>query len=361
MLTKKLASLLLLLFITQINHAYGACGIGSFRTNRSLVNVKLGLIADKVVSAVTRANKNQLRHCVEQYVQRKLDSTRGSAQASFKVSNKSRPQSVAVRMSIQDSYLGSCIAGKIRRWRFPGLKERKETYVINFSFEHKRPTSPQKSISSMSFKESVQNKGTEKSSGGVGLSSVGCGKPVIYLYPEKTQDVQVQLRLEDMKLHTTYPTIDLSFDGWNVTVDPSGHLIDKRDGREYDYLFWDAIQTRPITYSRDKGFVVEGAKTAEFFQEILPRMGLIAKEYNEFIVYWLPKMIQNKYNFITFLGSEYTDRAKLTTTPPYESSLRVYMAYEPLDHFIKVEPQTFKPFIRKGFTLVEWGGQVKEF
>ncbi|MDF2567537.1 MAG: hypothetical protein K0R90_993, partial [Oscillospiraceae bacterium] len=87
---------------------------------------------------------------------------------------------------------------------------------------------------------------------------------------------------------------------------------------------------------------------------------LTPKEYNEFIVYWLPQMQNNPYNLITFQNETYTDNAKLSITPKPDSMLRVFMAYKPLDKFVEIPQQKLKSFERKGFAVVEWGGtQVK--
>lgn len=52
-------------------------------------------------------------------------------------------------------------------------------------------------------------------------------------------------------------------------------------------------------------------------------MGLTPKEYNEFIVYWLPQMQKNKYNYITFQNEAYTGSAVLNINPKSDSMLRV--------------------------------------
>jgi hypothetical protein len=83
---------------------------------------------------------------------------------------------------------------------------------------------------------------------------------------------------------------------------------------------------------------------------------LTPKEYNEFIVYWLPKMEGNAYNLISFQGSDYTDHAELTIDPTPDSVLRVFMAWKSLDEPVEVEPQDLPSFTRQGFTVVEWGG-----
>ena len=85
-------------------------------------------------------------------------------------------------------------------------------------------------------------------------------------------------------------------------------------------------------------------------------IGLTPREYNEFIVYWLPKMQDNPYNLISFQSEAYTDAAKLDIDPTPDSVLRVFMAWKPLHRAQNIEPQTFASFERNGFTVVEWGG-----
>ncbi|MBQ2887146.1 MAG: hypothetical protein IJE43_25830 [Alphaproteobacteria bacterium] len=174
-------------------------------------------------------------------------------------------------------------------------------------------------------------------------------KPVIYLYPEKEMEVKVQLDY-DGKLVCTYPEYD---NGWDVVAQPDGTLCDY-SGKTYSYLFWEG--NTHATYDFSKGFVVKGSETAEFLEEKLSEIGLNPKETNEFIVYWLPRMQENKYNLITFQTKAYTDVAKLHITPEPDSILRVFMAYKELEEPIEIEKPAIAPFERKGFTVVEWGG-----
>ncbi len=96
-------------------------------------------------------------------------------------------------------------------------------------------------------------------------------------------------------------------------------------------------------------------KTLKNFYKKLAEIGLRPKEYNEFIVYWYPLMKKNKYNLIHFADKEYTNIAPLTITPKPDSVLRVFMVYKKLEKPIPIKEQKFKPFIRKGFTVIEWG------
>lgn len=179
---------------------------------------------------------------------------------------------------------------------------------------------------------------------------VMAAKPVIYLYPEEEMDVSVNLEYNG-DVFVTYPEYET---GWNVTAMPDGTLYDKRDGKEYSYLFWEG--TSDISYDMSKGFVVKSENTATFLQDTLAYLGLTPKEYNEFIVYWLPKMQENQYNLIAFQEETYTENALLEITPTPDSIQRVFMTYQGLDEAIDVTEQELQPFVREGFTVIEWGG-----
>lgn len=174
-------------------------------------------------------------------------------------------------------------------------------------------------------------------------------KPVIYLYPEKETEVDVRLDY-DGRLTVTYPEYR---NGWRVTAKPDGTLTDA-DGNEYSYLFWEGVSDG--AYDFDEGFCVQGCDTAEFLREKLSLLGLTPREYNEFIVYWLPKMQDNPYNVISFQGEAYTDRAALSVSPAPDTVLRVFMTYYPSETAVELPAQELTPTERIGFTLVEWGG-----
>ncbi|MDO5560052.1 MAG: hypothetical protein Q4F95_10700 [Oscillospiraceae bacterium] len=178
-------------------------------------------------------------------------------------------------------------------------------------------------------------------------------KPVIYLYPQEKTDINVRLTLNRKgKLTYTYPQYPEDT-GWNVTAEPDSTMHDK-DGREYSYLFWESDCTQE--WDMSKGFVVKGTDTVEFLQDKLEYLGLTPKEYNDFIVFWMPKMESNAYNFIAFQTDAYEDYAKLDVTPAPDSMQRVFMVFKPLHEYEEVEEQILEPFERKGYTVIEWGG-----
>ncbi len=174
-------------------------------------------------------------------------------------------------------------------------------------------------------------------------------KPVIYLYPEEETEVSVMLHYNG-ELTVTYPEYG---DGWNVTAMPDGTLFDK-NGNEYSYLFWEGESN--IEYDFSKGFCVKGEDSAEFLREALSALGLTPREYNEFIVFWLPFMLENEYNVISFQSDCYTDNAVLSVTPDPDTVLRVFMAFYGSDEYVEIEEQELNTTERNGFTVVEWGG-----
>ncbi len=180
-------------------------------------------------------------------------------------------------------------------------------------------------------------------------------KPALYLYPTKKTTVTVKLDYNGT-ITADYPDYDTTINGWKVVASPNGQLIDTKDNKQYSYIYWEgSAEKRP--YDLSSGFVVAGEDSKKFLEGVLPKIGLLPSEYNDFIVYWYPKMERNKFNLIHFANdSEYGNFAKLNITPKPDSLLRVFMVIKPIDREVIVKPQTLTPFTRNGFTVVEWGG-----
>lgn len=178
-------------------------------------------------------------------------------------------------------------------------------------------------------------------------------KPVIYLYPTKTQATNVKVHFKGELTHT-YPKYPAAT-GWNVTAEPNGMLTDHASGKQFSYLFWEG--NSDFQYTLDKGFVVKGEYSADFLDEQLAIMGLNRKEATDFVSYWLPELEKNPYNLIHFSTTEYQQNAPLEITPAPETLIRVFMVYRPLQSPIKIAAQSIKPIQRQGYTVVEWGGK----
>lgn len=181
-------------------------------------------------------------------------------------------------------------------------------------------------------------------------------KPIIYLYPEQEQKIKVQLDFKG-KLFASYPSFDEKIWWWEVFAKPNWDLVNLKDNKEYSYLFWEWVPEKEFDISKiKKWFVIKWDESKEFLQEILPKMWMFPKEYNEFIVYWFPIMQKNTYNIIYFAGEEYTKQAPLNIYPKPKSELRVFMYFKWTDKKIDLEAQEFSKFERKGFSVVEWWG-----
>jgi len=179
-------------------------------------------------------------------------------------------------------------------------------------------------------------------------------KPAIYLYPRRPTCVTVTLTLRSSSFTETIPAYGT---GWHVLARPNGKLTNLADGKTYPYLFWEAMERDPWPEPTE-GFIVAREDLEDFLREKLAYMGLIPAEYEEFIDYWLPILEQNGYTLIYFAGEEYTDRYPLEISPAPDSMLRVFMVAKPAAGNENIPQQNLKPFERKGFTVIEWGGTM---
>lgn len=179
-------------------------------------------------------------------------------------------------------------------------------------------------------------------------------KPIIYLYPENKTDVTIKVNFNG-KFNFTYPQYN---EGWNIIAFPDGSLINKIDKKTYSYLFWEGemnVKTRESSY--ENGFIIHRDSTVLFFQNILFKIGLKSKEIDDFIVFWTPYLLKNEWNFINFkVGNDYNVVSTNIINPKPDTEIRVFMSFKKTVENFSAKPQEFKTPIRKGFTVVEWGG-----
>lgn len=173
-------------------------------------------------------------------------------------------------------------------------------------------------------------------------------KPIIYVYPEKDMDLTIKIGNKKALLYT-YPKYN---DGWKIHVSKDGNIYDYNTKRNYYGLYWEGIDNYELDMS--EGFVVKGSETIKFLEDKLAILGLNDYEINEFIIYWIDKLENNAYNFISFRDSK--DMMSLLISEQPDTLIRVMMDYKPLDKKIKVKEQKLNKVTRKGFTVVEWGG-----
>ena len=180
-------------------------------------------------------------------------------------------------------------------------------------------------------------------------------KPIIYIYPKEDTNVSITVsKPEDFTV--TYPKYN---NGWNVLAKKDGTLIDSK-GRSYYSLYWESEQYGDNKIKSD-GFIVEGSEVESFLEEKLEILGLNEREINEFIIYCLPKMQHNKYNYIRFETREEIDNyMPLEVTPVPDTTIRVYMNFKALDEEIELEEQKLEKVTRSGYSVIEWGGSIIE-
>ncbi|MBR3368590.1 hypothetical protein IKG45_02240 [Candidatus Saccharibacteria bacterium] len=177
-------------------------------------------------------------------------------------------------------------------------------------------------------------------------------KPMIYIYPEEETIVNINLGRPEL-LTTTYPKYNVGT-GWQVVARPDGTLKEQGSNREYYGLYWEGINSLK---QKDDGFIVAGEDTIDFLEEKLEILGLNEREANEFIIYWLPKMEHNKFNYIRFVTSEEIEsEMPLEVYPEPKTLIRVLMEYKPLNEKINIKEQKLERVSRSGYTVVEWGG-----
>ena len=177
-------------------------------------------------------------------------------------------------------------------------------------------------------------------------------KPIIYLYPEEETKVSVELPKDD-RLLVSYPKYEKS---WEVLAKEDGNLVDLETGRNLYSLYYESENVVEFKVEKE-GFIVKGEDTVKFLEEKLEILGLNEREAEEFIIYWLPKLEENKYNYIRFASKEEIEKnMPLEINPKPDTTIRILMTYKGLDRKIEVEEQKLENPERKGFVAVEWGG-----
>ncbi|MBS9784438.1 hypothetical protein KGV55_03740, partial [Candidatus Gracilibacteria bacterium] len=182
---------------------------------------------------------------------------------------------------------------------------------------------------------------------------LSCGaKPVIYLYPEKKQKISVTLDWKKRNL-ISIPTYK---NKWEVMVKPNGNI--EFEGKNYPYLFW---EDGLFLKKKEDGFIVKKENMDLFLGEKLQILGLNQKEIAYFKEFWLDKMLEKPYYFVRFYTNEDMNfSAPITIIPKPDSIQRVFIDYKGLNEEIEIEEQELKPFRRKGFSVIEWGGNLQK-
>ncbi len=179
------------------------------------------------------------------------------------------------------------------------------------------------------------------------------GKPAIYVYPEKPTKINLALNVKG-KMTFSYPLYE---NGWTFTASPLGNIEYKN--RNYNYLFWEGEQNlQNLAINWNEGFIVSSDTLISFFENSLARAGLNEKETQDFITFWVPKMQNNKQNYIHFMfTNDYDQLATINIDPKPENLIRVFVLWSNAEYLkALIKPQVFPLCSRKGYTVIEWGG-----
>lgn len=177
-------------------------------------------------------------------------------------------------------------------------------------------------------------------------------KPAIYLYPEKSQKIKILLKSKG----SLTKTIPEYHDKWIVTANPDGLINGK-----YPYLFYEVELTEQVKLP-EQGWIVPKNDIEKWFDEYLPKLGLNNKEIKDFKDYWLAQLKQYPYYKIKILDGDFVnENLKIQIKPEPETIIRVILYFEgTYNDLEKVANPVIETPIRKGFTVVEWGGILKD-
>lgn len=194
-------------------------------------------------------------------------------------------------------------------------------------------------------------------------------KPAIYFYPEQEIKANVQVVIPQGEFLYTDPVYPEG--GWNIFAKPNGDIIYRGNLKDskgkvnygdgvFPYLYYEARIHDSAIEKPTKGFVKKYEELSGFYNELLPKLGLNAKETKEFKEYWLKALPKSPYYFIGIVSQKNLDEIEpLTITPKQDTTIRVSLYFEALDKRHSVKAPEIQTPERKGFTVVEWGGMFK--
>lgn len=178
-------------------------------------------------------------------------------------------------------------------------------------------------------------------------------KPAIYLYPEEETKLSVKLKPQG-NITRSDP---LYITGWNnFFAKPNGEIL--VNGIKYPYLYYEA-NINEVKVPKT-GWVVQRELLPSFFTGILTLSGLNDKEITDFNEYWVKKLNDKPYYFITLLNKDYLDQIeRIEFSKKPDTFIRVRFFFEGLDKETEVSPMLLPDTPeRKGFVAVDWGGMI---
>ncbi|MCL5439004.1 MAG: hypothetical protein M1268_03370 [Patescibacteria group bacterium] len=182
-------------------------------------------------------------------------------------------------------------------------------------------------------------------------------KPVIYLYPTRPTIVNVSLDIPG-SIYISDPLYPK--DGWkNVTAFPDGTLIYK--GKKYEELFYESKIDK--INPPQNGIIIPKENLRIKLEEIITKLGLIKKEREEFLSFWVQKLNKLESPYVLFSVVDPVEKEridKIEISPKPDTRIEFIAYFKPLYEPISITPLMLpeSPPKRTGFTEVEWGGTI---
>ena len=180
-------------------------------------------------------------------------------------------------------------------------------------------------------------------------------KPMIYLYPDSAMPVDVRIGPVS-SLAMTYPKDDSG--RWQVQAYPDGRLVERKSGKEFYGLYWEGKNWVPP--ASDTGVVVRGSEFAQVLDSLLELKGLNFRERQECVTFWMHSLVNSPWVMIQFFDQEFSQAHPLSVSPTPTTMLRVALSFRKLKSYVRLHPPVLTKPARRGFTVVEWGGQVRD-
>jgi hypothetical protein len=188
-------------------------------------------------------------------------------------------------------------------------------------------------------------------------------EPIVYFYPERRMHVRYTLASE-VRVARAEPLA--RGNSWTFLATPQGALeeVDAAPGRArrtFPHLFWEGTSMRFAPPA--EGVCLPGSRTGEYLRDVLPRLGLLPNETEDFLTAWVPRMEGAAFNVIGFHPREVVDMlAPVQVSPAPTHMIRILMDAAPVEECPALTAPALPDAVpaREGFTVVEWGGVLRE-
>ena len=106
--------------------------------------------------------------------------------------------------------------------------------------------------------------------------------------------------------------------------------------------------------------MVERSNLKSQISNIMMQIGFTEKEITDFLDYWLVKLQEKPYYFMTLIPEDVINqKEKLEFSVQPDTLLRVRFIFEGLDAPLSVKPKDTIPHKKRlGFVVTDWGGTI---